>query len=668
MIHEYTIVDLETTVRCPISSKGHPMWPDNQIVKVGIVAVGLPDRPTRDTYISPNLVNGAGSVWATRAAEAKDMFTLRLASLVVGHNIKFDLLYVLRNGWLSGKELMDLQLWDTQHVEYLLSAQQHTYPSLDDCSVKYGGSLKDDRIKEFWDNDIPTEHIPEEMLGEYLQHDLMNTEIVYLAQRKKVEAWGMTALVKSQMRALAAATLMEFNGMQIDRTYIVDKADDLAKRITIAEALLSSYTEHISPEYGGWQWSSPKDVSALFFGTEYKVKAKELVGKYKNGKDKWKSVLTPHYLSGVCKKDPLKMGATANKLGYWTTDDVVLKNLAKEGFEAAQFILDLRMLSKQRETYFINLSNLCFPDGRIHANLNMCSTKTGRLSCNKPNIQNQTVEGGIKDAYVSRWGVDGVLVDFDYSQLEMAGLASVANDTQLAYDINHGIDMHNELYKGMYGRYPSKEERKKFKSLSFGLVYGAGSKTLAANADCSIADAKKFIEVFYSRYKGVAAWHKRMVEEANKERRLTKEHTPKGHPVGAFLKRMPTGRLYLFKEYDNDWKGEASFSPTELKNWPVQGFATGDIVPHMVGEVVQRIYAAGASSYALPIMTVHDSLVFDVKKTSLDKFIKACKIVLSNTTGCVEKHFSISLPVKLSVGCSTGPTWGTQSEVDLSTY
>jgi DNA polymerase-1 len=248
----------------------------------------------------------------------------------------------------------------------------------------------------------------------------------------------------------------------------------------------------------------------------------------------------------------------------------------------------------------------------------------------------------------------------------MAGLAAISNDTQLAYDINHGVDMHEQLYKEMYGRLPTKDERKKFKSLSFGLVYGAGARTLADNAGCSVADAKRFIDVFYSRYKGVGEFHTSIQKEAAKGRKLTTGHTPKGEPIGAYLKRMPTGRMYLFHEYDNEWKGGATFSPTELKNWPVQGFATGDIVPHMVGHLVKQMYQAGANEYALPIMTVHDSIVFDVKQESLDKFIKAAKIVLSNTTPIFERHYGITMPVKLSVGCSFGPTWGDQVEYDLS--
>ena len=154
------------------------MWPDNQVVKVGLLHV---NEDTHFFSVGPNLVDTDGDVVALVKSIALT------GEVLVGHNIKFDLLYVLKNKWLTPKEVANLKIWDTQHVEYLLSGQTHTYPSLNDCAVKYGGTVKDDRIKEFWDADTPTEKIPEAMLAEYLRYDLLNTSIVYEKQRKQVE-------------------------------------------------------------------------------------------------------------------------------------------------------------------------------------------------------------------------------------------------------------------------------------------------------------------------------------------------------------------------------------------------------------------------------------------------------------------------------------------------
>lgn len=164
--------------------------------------------------------------------------------------------------------------------------------------------------------------------------------------------------------------------------------------------------------------------------------------------------------------------------------------------------------------------------------------------------------------------------------------------------------------------------------------------------------------MFYDRYAGVADFHKTIVSDAVAKGTLTTSHTPKGYPMHNYTKITPTQRRYVFSEYDSDYKEGASYSPTELKNWPVQGFATGDVVPHMVGLIVTKLYQSGGlQNHALPIMTVHDSIVFDVHVDSLDRFKKSCYTILSNTTELVNNYFQMYMPVKLSVGCSVGINW-----------
>jgi DNA polymerase-1 len=360
--------------------------------------------------------------------------------------------------------------------------------------------------------------------------------------------------------------------------------------------------------------------------------------------------------------DPAKFGSAITKVGTFTVDDAVLKNIDNK---ACQYILKLRELSKQKSTYFENLKGLVTPFKFVHPNLSMVSTKTGRLSCNKPNIQNQTTIGGIKNSYISRWP-NGVLVEMDFSQLEMVGLAIVSDDKQLQEDISEGVDTHTELYKKMYGVAPSAAERKAFKPLTFGLVYGAGAKTLSEQGACSVADAKKFIEVFYDRYKGVKLWHDSMGVLAEKNKALTTKHTAKGMPMHAYLHRMPTGRMYVFSTYDNEWKSSPSFSPTELKNWPIQGFSTGDIVPHMVGEITEYIYSKGYGNCIKPIMTVHDSILFDCASEKYLYIAENIRKLLNYTSSTIEHHFKINMPIALNVGMSVGKTWGDMENVPAS--
>ncbi len=631
----------------------HPMWPENHPVWMG---TKLDDG---DTHVVGPFVDIKGEF-------ESPLVSLKIDGplLLIGQNIKFDILYLLKECVITVEQLASVKIWDTQLAEYLLSGQHSTYASLDDLAVKYGGTVKSGAMKDYWDKGIPTELIPPSEIIPYLEGDVENTYLVYTKQLQKVKEYGMMPLVESQMNALKATTIIEYNGMFVDMEYINSRKKDLGESLSelerahYAAAIMCVPSDH-------YIWASPKAVSMLFFGGDVKEVRKEKVGVYKNGKDKFKNVEYTVHHNGL-RLMPEHYGATPNKLGYYTVDDTVLKNIAKTLINPlAEQILQLREWSKQKETYYENMSKLVFPDSYLHPSLVHCATKTGRLSCNKPNIQNQTTEGGIKNAYVSRWGSSGKLVEFDYSQLEMVALAIVAKDKQLLSDIEGGVDTHSELFKSMYGRLPTKDERKNFKRLTFGLVYGAGKKTLAENAGCSVADAAKFIETFYNRYTGVYKFHQDIQDEAKSKRKMTTEVTPKKLPVGMFLKRMDTGRMYIFKEYDNDWKGGTSFSPTELKNWMVQGFATGDIVPHMVGRIVELISRSKIKDKALPIMTVHDSLLFDVHIDVLDKFTEVCYNVLSNTSSEISRHFSIDIPIELSVGCSVGDNWGDMKEVKV---
>jgi DNA polymerase I-like protein with 3'-5' exonuclease and polymerase domains len=639
--------DLETTMNSPLGNKAHPRWPENYIVMWGLLAGDG---------------SAAMSAKLTSRIEATSLRPfLMSASLLVGQNIKFDLLYCLQWGIISAEELAHRDIWDTQLAEYLLSGQQMRYATLDELSILYGGTLKDSAVTEFFKEGKGADHVPEGMLQEYLTHDVQNTNDVYEGQIKKASEFGMMTLLTTQMSALKATILMEFNGMRVDSTYIaasiVKLSEEIKSKEEVLDTILKTTLSAIVRE--DWSYSSPKDVSLLFFGGEYKYKVREAVGVYKTtGLTKYKLMDKAIKVEAIV--DPVSVKAEKNKLGYYVTDEKVLKNIDTP---MSHLIDSLRVCNKQKTTYYEGMRDLIFPGDYIYPNLNHTATKTGRLSCTSPNIQNQTTEGGIKQAYISRWGKDGSLVEFDYAQLEMVALAYLADDSQLINDINDGIDMHEALYKDMYGITPTKEERKWFKRLSFGLVYGAGAKTLAENAGCAEKDAKKFIKVFYTRYPDVKQWHDSIQEEAKACRKISKEvDMETGRPIGKYIRSSPTKRRYVFREYFNDWKKDMSFSPTELKNYPVQGFATGDVVPFMVGIISDALLKSDMAENAKFIMTVHDSMLFDVNDKILDMFIARCYSILKNTTPLVNAMFDIHLPVTLSVGCSVGKDWLNMTE------
>lgn len=641
------ILDLETTINCPVgNNKANPMWRGNKIIAAGYVVLGTSAVVTH--YSSGGL----------NEEIIKDKCDISNVELLVGQNIKFDLLYLYR-----GTPTAKLpRIWDTQLAAYLLSCQQHQYASLDELTMEYIGkeALKDDKIKGYWKEGIPTEKIPSTELCAYLRKDVENTEAIFKRQFVEAEELGIMELMLTQMDALRATIVMNLHGMAVDWNYVTDKKKELEEKITSIENTLKEFEPDLD-------YMSNKELSLHFFGGDKKIVRREPVGFYKNGNPKFKNVESILTIKGR-----IKPFGEVGKSGYYSVDDSVLTQIMDDKIApvhpydhaVAHSILQLRKLKKIKETYYEGLSSLRFPRGLIYPNLNHCATKTGRLTATNPNLQNQTDEGGVKAAYVSRFP-NGKILELDYSQLEMVALAYLADDKQLIEDINNGRDMHRELYNGMYGRYPTDAERKPFKRFSFLLVYGGGVPTLMAQSGCDKATAKKFIDTFYSRYKGVKKYHEQIVKDAVAKAVVEYSPTTSG-PQYVYYHRSPTGRHYMFKKYPNEYKkGEMTFSPTELKNWPIQGFATGDVVPMMVGILLRKLEEANIHDQALLVMTVHDSVVLDTTEEMLYKAASIAKKTLEDAPKYLKMYFDIDFPCQLKVGVEAGDNWQNKEELTV---
>lgn len=630
------VLDLETTMDCPVgNNKANPMWIGNRIIAAGLLRVGASGVTTH--YCK----TGVGTVILLEEIDK--------ASLVVGHNIKFDLLYIYR---LNGNILP--RIWDTQLAAYILSGQRHLYASLDELTAEYVGkhALKDDKIKEYWKAGVRTEDIPKTELESYLRTDVYNTEAIFKKQWLEAEELGLIPLMMVQMDALRATIEMNRNGMYVDWAYVELMCQHYGELIDRTDGVIKSLAGHLD-------YMSPKQLSLYFFGGQEKYVERELVGEYKNGKPKYKNVEKINIIEG-----DYKPTTEIGKSGYYSVDDTVLKGLSSKGDRLAEQLLIMRSAKKIKETYYEGLKDLRFPDNNIYPNLNHCSTKTGRLSATNPNLQNQTDAGDVKRAYISRFP-NGKILELDYSQLEMVALAYLANDKQLIEDINNGRDMHRELYNGMYGRYPTDAERKPFKRFSFLLVYGGGVTTLMAQSGCDRATAKKFISTFYTRYKGVKQYHESIVKEANDKAVVSYDEVVSG-PQYTYYHPSPTGRHYVFKKYASDYKaGELTFSPTELKNWPIQGFATGDVVPMMVGILLRKLEEAGLSHKALLVMTVHDSVLLDTEDEVCYDAACIAKDTLEKAPLYLKQYFNIDFPCQLKVGVDVGTTWQDKTALEI---
>lgn len=337
------------------------------------------------------------------------------AGMWVGHNIKFDILHIRKQWPRLYEEWYKAggRVWDTMVVEYLLSGQTEKSPSLDSCAVKYGGTVKDDKIKEYWDKGIDTALIPQSELHEYLEGDVRNTLLIFNKQLERVSSSGMYPLVTAQMEATLALAEMEWNGMQMDRELL---AGELVKKEIKVASLLISLRDRmldILPEnldVKALTPLSPNQVATMIYGGE--VKTKEYVPVldgsgnkvlYKSGikkgevRTKVKNGVVRIKPGVVMERLPSKITNNKLKSGNYPVDDSALRALLElpptcfSNKGLPRFIEDLlayRELEKDVGTYYHGYLKELWDDDRIHANFNQAITATGRLSCSSPNLQN----------------------------------------------------------------------------------------------------------------------------------------------------------------------------------------------------------------------------------------------------------------------------------------
>jgi hypothetical protein len=624
----FQVLDVETTMNSDLPNKASPFDPKNRMVVIG-------KETLRETV-----------------------------STLVGHNITFDINWcrqtqvpLLKQSILPNHVLKDMTVWDTQLAAYLLSAQQHSFASLDDLAVRCGGTVKDSFVSDFFKKGLGADHVPKDKLEEYLKADLANTRLVFEVQLQEAHDKNMVPLILSQMEGLLATAEMQYNGMHVDRHYLQSTLRRLDSVAASYNVIIQNLCKKLSPPEHVFDFTTNKQLAALIYGGTLKYENRVANGVYKTGpkmgQTKYKLDKGEHRFSGVL---PVNVPVTEQ-----TVDDDTLSSIRRllpvYTDQLVEVVLAKRKVDKQRITYFEGHDACIAPDSAVHPQHNHTITRTGRLSSSAPNLQNVTSDGEIKRCYVSRWGEDGMLVEFDYQQLEIVVLAHLSDDLVLKNDLITGKDMHSELYKSMYGKYPTKEERKPFKRLSFALVYGGGVNAMMENAKVDKETATKFRKVFYDRYQGVKKWHDKLKAQAYCNVPYDGRKTTKGFPSHTYRMVTETGRRYEFHEYDNDWTGVPSFSPTELVNYPVQGTATGDIVPMVLGKLFRKLINSDVYDKCLMINTVHDSVLFDIHKDVLDKAIKMIKLIMESAPTYYKETFGKDFSLPLPVGISVGPNW-----------
>lgn len=702
------VLDIETDINLAENDPS-PHVVDTKPVLVGYQygAVNQPPTPDGIMWQAGPWINADNGNTVASWLAGREAATSR--AIVVGHNVSFDVLHLMHAATDRAPQVLKnlasgaVVLHDTQDVEYVLTGHETKWASLDGLAETYGVEGKKDTLKEHLATGANVSGMDLDALTEYLKQDLKTTQAVAEEQLERCLYDNHQIQLASMRRAVTS--IMMFNGMPFDDELAQDAARAYEHKAQVAsDRAITGFTTLARYIGGGTEGavacellalgskavSSNKALTTILAGGTIKVTETQVVGTYKNGKPKTKKVSTevPVYsvLRDVGIVPPTSVDENAltgllaalDKLPPTT----LLKCVLKDAIEA---VLEYRTATKILGTYIEPLLHMhsISKTGNIHPSLNTCATATGRLSSSKPNAQNMPSSSPVK-SFFKRAG--WTCVEGDYKQLEMIALAIKSCDKQLLEDLAAGVDIHYEVGKTVMGwTNPSdmtKETRRLVKSVDFGLVYGGGAKTLAAQSGAEVTVVQSVIDAFFKRYSGVLAYHKRM-EGIGKDM-MCSSPTGKVLENGALERRKSlvcgiTGRTYSFLSYPNRYgrdKSGSSFSPTELKNYLVQGLATADFVPFACAVLARAMAAAGwmdpesdGEPKAKLCNTVHDSIVVWVKDEYAHEFAQFMKDAMEVAWPLMFDFFGQPqrkrLGTQVVAEISMGPSWGETVEVKL---
>ena len=317
----------------------------------------------------------------------------------------------------------------------------------------------------------------------------------------------------------------------------------------------------------------------------------------------------------------------------WSTNAAVLDKLRGK-HPIVEQILDYRTLTKLKSTYADGLLKEISADGRIHTNFQMTVTATGRLSSTEPNLQNIPVRrelgAQIRKMFVASPGK--VLVDADYSQIELRLLAHIANDETMIAAFRSGEDIHAVTASQVFG-VPLAEvtplQRSHAKAVNFGIVYGISAFSLAQDIGVFQSEAKAYMDSYFAKYHGVREYMTRVVEQAKAD----------GYVTTLF------GRRRDLPELKSSNFNLRSFGERVALNMPIQGTAA-DIIKAAMVRVDARMRAEGLEAQLL--LQVHDELIVECPAEEAE----TVKAILVD-----EMEHVVDYRVPLLVDAKIGASW-----------
>lgn len=414
---------------------------------------------------------------------------------------------------------------------------------------------------------------------------------LFAAMDKKIEENGQQQLLHDIELPLAhVLSSMEQTGFAVDRDGIAEFGKQLGERIAEIEQEIYALVGY------EFNLNSPKQLGEALF-------------------------------------EKLKLPARKKTKSGYSTDAQVLESLENK-HPAVRDILEYRTLSKLRSTYCDGLLKVIGEDGRIRSTLNQTETRTGRISSTEPNLQNIPVRSPLgremRKFFVARDGY--VLVDADYSQIELRVLAHISGDRNMIKAFNDNTDIHTVTASEVFDMPPQLVTpimRSRAKAVNFGIVYGIGAFSLAKDIGVSRSEADEYIKGYLRHYSGVDKYMHDVVEKAKKD---------------GYAETMFARRRYL-PELTASNANTRAFGERVARNMPIQGTAA-DIIKIAMIRVYERLERENLA--AKLIMQVHDELIVEAPENEKERVSALLKEEMEN---------AVKLSVTLTADVHSGRTW-----------
>ena len=674
-----TVLDVEnTTAKREGKMLLDPFEPGLTLTQVGTQNVDKPDE-THIFTLDHKEKQDVGGIQAK-----KIQIILDHTELLIMHNAQHDLMWL----WETGYKY-DGAIYDTMLAEYILLRGQKLPLSLDACAQRRGLThQKDDTLKEYFKKGYNTNEIPLNDLSFYLRCDLNVTRELFLAIEADFATPESQSLHKVRditFETCKTLTRMYMSGIRVDREALnavrkefeEEKADIEGRLTTQVRQLMGDTPINLnSPEQMSQvvfsrkmdnksEWASLFDYTKTQAEFNAAVKANSTIIKktkasscpacngegssYKKKKDgtlykkanKCKECDARGYIltetnavAGLAFNAPSKAWVSANgfSTGKDNLDVLIATAKTNKMDKAAAFLGDLKRLSavsSYLSSFVDGIDIYTKPNDMLHVSLTQHITSTGRFSGRNPNMQNMPRGGTfpVKRVFVSRWE-GGYILEADFAQLEFRAAAFLSQDPVAMEEINTGFDVHSYTAKVITdaGQPTIRQEAKEH---TFAPLFGA---TGYGRSKAEAAYYTHFIE----KYEGISDWHKRLADDAVRFLKITNV----------------SGRQYAFPDVARRANGGVTHF-TMIKNYPVQGFATGDVVP----VVIVALEKALMPYQSCLVNTVHDSAVIDVHPDERDVVIQVIENMNNNLVALIEEAYGITMNVPLLLEAKIGKNW-----------